>query len=185
MSQLREWQRGHVHLGAIVLVAGLGLLGSQSRAAAQYDPQLRPGDRIIYVQPGYEPRGGLPLRRMQPPPEHEGRLVYQYEGPGDRAGREVIIDPQPLLRDMQRVQKRAARPKKQAPVKREARAPAAQGDLIETEKTSPPVAATPVVQPVAAEVKPEPRDPNRKVRVIPLYKVPDHAGAAPDGSAAK
>ncbi|MDB5652085.1 MAG: hypothetical protein JWL62_3605 [Hyphomicrobiales bacterium] len=171
MAQLREWS-GRTGFLAMA-VTGAYLLGSA--AQAQYAPDIRPGDRIVYVQPDVMDRG-VPMRRMAP--ADDGRLVYEYDGPSARE--RLAIDPQPVLRDLQRVQKKTAQKKKPVAQPRiAARTPASSDADVKSApttatptKTALPAAAqaTPVAS-EAAQVEAVPRA-DRKVRVIPLFQVP-------------
>lgn len=173
--------------GAIVTSVAAVMFLTAGTAHAQYE-DIRPGDRIVYVQPGtLEPmQGEVNVRRLRRV-EDDRNLVYEYDRPGEpRARQRIVIDPRSVVRDIERVKK----PKKAK--RKETRTVASHSDgrdverapgsasgvesatsrpTISPEKSSPealPVAASDK-RPTVAPGETRPRE-NRNVRVIPLYK---------------
>lgn len=182
MAYLMEWPARAQRAGVLSVAALASLMACTSLSHAQFAQEVRPGDTIVYVQPErLERSNGVQLRRLTPP-DGDGRLVYEYDSPNGMSSRErLAVDPQPILRDMQRVKKKTARKQKPAPQPRVASRTPAGSDA---EMKTAPTAETPMKAALPAVARPEPpaasapvqaeagpRE-DRKVRVIPLYKVP-------------
>ncbi|MBX9740962.1 MAG: hypothetical protein K2X62_12845 [Beijerinckiaceae bacterium] len=200
MAHQRTATKALLHTGLLALAALGASLASSGAAMAQYE-EIRPGDRIVYVRPGtLEPLEGRAsiapyegnvrrLRRV----EDDQRLVYEYEGES-RARQRLVIDPQHVVRDIQRVKKPKAKPRnktvKQVATKPQAVQENVAGPPLTDRSARPddraaPAQASPAVKPAsvsAPAIEPgqtRPRD-DRNVRVIPLYKQPQTAaGEAP------
>ncbi|MDB5593134.1 MAG: hypothetical protein JWM36_95 [Hyphomicrobiales bacterium] len=182
MAYLMEWPARIQRAGVLGVTAVAALMAGLSRSEAQFAQEVQPGDTIVYVQPQrLERSNGVPVRRLAPR-EGDDRLVYEYDNPNGVSSRErLAVDPQPILRDMQRVHKKNARKRKPTQQPRVAsRTPATSDADIKPApaqetpiKAALPAVASPVAPAASAPVHAEaaPRE-DRKVRVIPLYKVP-------------
>ncbi|MDB5507700.1 MAG: hypothetical protein JWL93_169 [Hyphomicrobiales bacterium] len=173
--------------GAILTSSALLIFSTVSAARAQYE-DIRPGDRIVYVQPGTlaPMQGEVNVRRLRRV-EDDRNLVYEYDRPGEpRARQRIVIDPRSVVQDIERVKKPkkakrketktlAARPEGRDVNPVPNAASGVDGALsrptISPEKSSPdamPVAASDE-RPAVVPGETRPRE-NKNVRVIPLYK---------------
>ncbi len=134
--------------GALGFQLLLGLGGVQAQA--------------IYPEPGE----GLPLRRVSPPGAMQ--LVYEYDRSAERDGPvRLSIDPTPIIRDIERVRTQRVVQKKRSAALSTKNVEAARG--VSTKRAAPQSSLP--TQPIS--VAPDQPPGERKVRVIPLFKMPD------------
>ena len=155
-----------------------GLSASSPATAQMFDVQ--PGDRIVYTRPPASAHGVRPV-------EQGDRLVYEYDARGGAGPQRIVVDPQPVVREIRRVQRKARSHKSRKAV-------VAARTTPETEDLGASALTPPMPAPRPETISRKAKDPAgvsrvsekstgrqrtggaRKVRIIPLYKIPPVQG---------